>query len=359
MSNKLVSIITRTKDRTIFIPRVFKTVIDQTYRPLQWIIVNDNGEDIRSIIDKLQSDHKQQLTDIEIILVNKEDSTTMEAATNTGLAYAEGFYLKILDDDDTLEIECTEKQVNYMENAKLPSEKGVISYTNIVEEEIENNTLKIVKKFPWKLHSPITISLEELAIYNRFTVHSFLYERSVFDTIEQYDESLPVLGDWDFNLRFLMHFDIGVLPEFLVNYHKRVENSPHQNTDKAHRKYATVIRNKYIRQVENTNMASLMLTSGSLRALNKKIDNMQRNIRELSKNSSPVSKGKINFSNLPLLFKQNYESADILREMAFLFEKKGDSKTALALMSEALNQRPTGQFILEKVQEYKASLKDS
>ena len=45
------------------------------------------------------------------------------------------------------------------------------------------------------------VYLSDLAVENRFPPISFLFRRSVYDKIGGFDEELPVLGDWDFNLK--------------------------------------------------------------------------------------------------------------------------------------------------------------
>jgi GT2 family glycosyltransferase len=57
---------------------------------------------------------------------------------------------------------------------------------------------------------------------NLFPPISLLYRREVFEAIGGYDESMAVLGDWDFNIKVLVRGDIGVLPEALANYHVRI-----------------------------------------------------------------------------------------------------------------------------------------
>ncbi|MCK7514858.1 MAG: hypothetical protein MZV70_69885 [Desulfobacterales bacterium] len=66
------------------------------------------------------------------------------------------------------------------------------------------------------------VSLYKMAIKNTFAPISFVYRKQAHDLIGYYNENLPVLGDWEFNLRFLQKFDIDVIPETLANYHLRV-----------------------------------------------------------------------------------------------------------------------------------------
>ena len=348
MPNTLVTLITRTKDRALFIPRVFETVVQQSYRPIEWIIVNDNGVSIVDLIEALKSKFEKELDGIEIKLINKDISNGMEAASNTGLKYAHGVFVKLLDDDDTLDKECIKKQVKYMENDKLPSEKGVICYTQIIFEDVTDDIVTILDHKPLD-HTPKSISINQIAKENKFTIHSFLYERNVFEVLETYDESLPVLGDWEFNLRFIMNFDIGVLPEFLVNYHKRVKSESHSNTDThLHGKYTNVIRNRYMREgKEYPVIASVISTMPQIESLNQKLDFIKNNQSMLKQND------QTSVDTLTAMLQPNIELADILREIAFLFENKKDIKTALSIMEEAYVHRPDGPNIRKKIEEYK------
>ena len=61
---------------------------------------------------------------------------------------------------------------------------------------------------------------------------------------------------------------------------------------------------------------------------------------------------KATFSLLEERINSDSKSADILREVALLFEKNGDIVTAKAVMAQALLQRPEGELIQTKVAQY-------
>ena len=68
-----------------------------------------------------------------------------------------------------------------------------------------------------------------------------------------YQETLPVLGDWEFYLRFLEKFDIGVIDKPLAFYHHRPQMSgAYGNTlysgFSQHVRYDAVIRNELLRR---------------------------------------------------------------------------------------------------------------
>ena len=67
------------------------------------------------------------------------------------------------------------------------------------------------------------ISLSDILKGNLFPPIAFLYERRALDSVGPYDEALPVLGDWEWNIRFLRQFDIGIVPEVYARYHQRSE----------------------------------------------------------------------------------------------------------------------------------------
>jgi GT2 family glycosyltransferase len=111
------------------------------------------------------------------------------------------------------------------------------------------------------------IHISELFDRNLFPPISLLYRREVLEAIGPYDEALPVLGDWDFNLRLILHGEIAVIEETLACYHTRRTkhhdpNSIHSNPY-LHKRYEAVIRNRLIR----AGLAHGTIHPGSLMAL--------------------------------------------------------------------------------------------
>ena len=81
---------------------------------------------------------------------------------------------------------------------------------------------------------------------------SFVFRREIFTEIGLYNEELPVLGDWEFNLRFIAKHDIFVIQKPLANYHHRLStvkkilgNSIIVDRNK-HIQFETIIRNKLL-----------------------------------------------------------------------------------------------------------------
>ncbi|MFS1808982.1 hypothetical protein, partial [Bacillus anthracis] len=96
------------------------------------------------------------------------------------------------------------------------------------------------------------ISVQNMLLRNQFPPIAFLFELDVCKKIGMFDETLPVLGDWDFHSRFMLQHDIWVHPEFLAFYHHRISatgsmgNTVHAGAH-LHRAYNQILRNKWIR----------------------------------------------------------------------------------------------------------------
>ncbi len=145
----------------------------------------------------------------------------MEQASNKGIAEANTELIAIHDDDDTWHPEFVEQVLEFMETN--PDSNGVVVRTDKIVEEIQDDGhIKFIKKSHW-MPDMNAINLYRQCIDNQMTPITFVYKRSVYEEIGKYDESLPVMGDWDFGIRYLLKYDVDYLdPGFaLANYHHR------------------------------------------------------------------------------------------------------------------------------------------
>lgn len=241
---KKVAVITRTKDRQILLRRALKSVDQQGFRDFSWVIVNDAGE--KKPVDEVAALAKQSGIDVHVI--HRSESKGMEAATNAGIHASNSEYLSIHDDDDSWHPDFLNRMVAFLDADSLFA--GVVCHSEEVTEEIKGN--KVVEKSRKPMNAEIhDIHISELFYRNLFPPISLLYRREVLCQTGLYDEALPVLGDWDFNLRLILHGDIAVLEERLAFYHvrKSLNHAPNSIHSKPHlhKRYEAVIRNRLIR----------------------------------------------------------------------------------------------------------------
>jgi glycosyltransferase involved in cell wall biosynthesis len=245
-----IGIIMRTKNRPILLERALNSVVNQTMGDWELALVNDGGESapVDRLVEALPKDKQAQ-----IIRINHPESVGMEAASNAGLAKLDSKYAIIHDDDDSLHPEFFQKTSDYLDNPPHPSIKGVVTKTERIIEVIEGEQVRQVRSFGYNdwLQS---ISLRRMLAENVFAPIAFLFDRKVCMEVGSFREDLPVLGDWDFNVRFLSKYEIGVLPEKLAYYHDRDGNGSDDyfSSIKAkahlHSMFDNLLRNEWLRK---------------------------------------------------------------------------------------------------------------
>ncbi len=109
--NKKVSIIIPTFNRVESVVSAIESLLEQTYKNIEIIIVNDNGEKNKDITEKLEEKIKKYLIKKEIRYIKLEKNGGAPFARNEGVKVSTGEYLCFLDDDDRYVKEKIEKQI--------------------------------------------------------------------------------------------------------------------------------------------------------------------------------------------------------------------------------------------------------
>ncbi|MEA1619900.1 glycosyltransferase family A protein [Erythrobacter sp. T5W1-R] len=255
-----VAVVTRTKDRGIFLRRAASSVASQSFDDFCWVVVNDGGnaDEVEAIV------RDTKLPDHRIRIVHNETSLGMEAASNIGIRQVHSEFVTIHDDDDSWDPTFLSKTIAFLRCQRGNKYHGVITHSTYVSEVVRGNAIVCLSEKPYQNRIE-NIDLEALIDRNLFPPISFVFRRSIWQSIGGFDESLPVLGDWLFNLEFLLSGDIGVIKEALAYYHHRDTNEDlekaYRNTvvDQValHRQHTTLVRNRFLRKNLNLSVVSL------------------------------------------------------------------------------------------------------
>ena len=244
-----VAVVTRTRDRPLLLPRARRSVSEQSFRDLVWVIVNDGGdpEHVNREAEVARADGV--ITEV----VHTPSSRGMEAASNAGVEKVNSRYVSIHDDDETWESSFLERTCGWLKaNA---DHVGVVTAANTVIEKIEGQKVTLVRQSPPKKRLE-AVHLADLLCANLFPPICLLYRRAAYDQIGGYDETMKVLGDWKFNIELLLNGDVGVINEPLANYHVRRSEAgvsdAYANSVVAalddHRQYDAIFRNRELRK---------------------------------------------------------------------------------------------------------------
>ena len=123
----LISVIVPVYNTEKFLDKCVTSILNQTYKELELILVNDGSQDLSGqICDKYQK------LDNRVIVINKENGG-VSSARNQGLDIATGDWITFVDSDDWLEVNAYEKLI---ELAKLGNADIIVTtayYRNMDE----------------------------------------------------------------------------------------------------------------------------------------------------------------------------------------------------------------------------------
>lgn len=236
-----VAIITRTKDRPLFLPRAIESVARQTYRDYIHVIVNDGGDEqeVQSVVNAASDDAKETIK----LFHRPKASGAPDTIFSESIDRVESMYVAIHDDDDSWHPEFLERSLELLETGS----KGVLSRTDRVYERLESSEIKPIKSKPY-MKNLKSVTLERQCFENQLTPISFIFERATYEKIGKYDDSLSVAGDWEFGIRFLMDAKVDYLdPGFaLAHYHRRVNIEDHSYSAHNHSRVVDTVKKKYL-----------------------------------------------------------------------------------------------------------------
>lgn len=205
--SKLVSVIIPTYSRPKFIVRTIDSVLNQTYSPIEIIVVDDNGLGTLCQIEteKILASY---INENKIKYIPHEINKNGSAARNTGIKASHGEYVTLMDDDDEMMLNKIEKQVAAIEKS---NGKYHASYCG-VEKRFGSRVMS--RKIPSKEGN-----LQKELLLGTWGIGSGsnpLFCREVFDNVGFFDESFLRKQDIEMMVRFFRKYQIAMVPEVLL-----------------------------------------------------------------------------------------------------------------------------------------------
>jgi glycosyltransferase involved in cell wall biosynthesis len=181
----LVSVIIPTYNRSGFLVEAIQSVIAQTYRPIECIVVDDGSTDDTSIV--VEEFKRQSTPGLDIYYI-KQANQGAQIARNTGTRAAKGKYIQYLDSDDILYPNKFEHQVKYF--SSHPDCDGVFGDWEISE----NGKIEKVKA-----HASSDL------------IAQFLTGRCIANfSFLMTNEMVKKIGDWDVNIKRNQEIDFHI-----------------------------------------------------------------------------------------------------------------------------------------------------
>jgi glycosyltransferase involved in cell wall biosynthesis len=204
----LVSVIIPTYGDPKFLKASVNSVLNQTLRDFELIIVDDNNPNTESRIKTEQLIAPYLEKDKRIKYIQHEHNKNGAVARNTGISVANGKYISFLDSDDEYKFDRLEKCYKLME---LVSEKIGGVYTGC-EFRRNGKTYYVEKNV-----KPGNYLVETIAGSFMFCTGSNIFIRkSILNELNGFDESFLRHQDYEFLVRFFEKYSLEAIKEVLV-----------------------------------------------------------------------------------------------------------------------------------------------
>lgn len=210
MNNDLISIIMPCYNVEKFIGESIESVINQTYKNVELIVVNDFTPDESANIAKKYAENDSRI----IVVDNEFTPHNVSGVMNTGLKYAKGKYVTRLDSDDYLEPTKIEEQYNYLE--KNANKNIVMCSTNILIVDSKG----IVNKYHSTLKLRHGFNYKFLYMFeNPLPAAPCMFIKKIIDDNNlMFDEKYKTAEDFDFISKYLQFGDYSVVDKPLYCY---------------------------------------------------------------------------------------------------------------------------------------------
>ena len=205
-NSPLCSVVMSVYNGEEYLSIAIESILRQTYKNFEFIIINDGSTDQSLNIIKSYDDNR-------IITIQNENNIFLAASLNKGIRSAKGKYIIRMDADDVSISTRFEEQITFMENNPSIGLSGtnaeiIGSNSGCINYEQSSNLIKFNFLHECHLLHPTLIIRKELI--ERHDLY--------------YNESLRKNQDYELFTRAIQHTEIGNLPNYLLQYRETTEN---------------------------------------------------------------------------------------------------------------------------------------
>ena len=223
--NILVSVIMPVYNRAGTVKLAIDSVLTQTYRNIELVIVDDGSDD--GTVELIED-----INDDRIVLLRNDSCQGVSKARNKALKAARGKYIAYLDSDNTWD----PRYISTMVGAflKLPDAEAIYSGQFLFKGNSE-------KPFAARFGS---FNKALLLNRNYIDMNAFCHTRDIYNRLGGFDEKLKRYVDWDLIIRISKSVKMYSIPVILSNYYyDRADNTITNNSSLVH--HQEILRKKH------------------------------------------------------------------------------------------------------------------
>lgn len=203
-----VSVIIPAYNAMAYLPETLESVLNQTFRDFEVLIINDGSTD--SITSWASG-----IEDSRVRLISQEN-TGLSGARNKGIAESRGEYVALIDSDDLWQSTKLERQVQYLDNH---SDIGLVYTWTMLIDSVGKSTGRVLGS---ELGGNVLDDLLKRNIIDG--VSSVVLRRQCFDKVGMFDITLPSMEDWDMWVRIAGFYEFALIPLPLTLYRQHQSN---------------------------------------------------------------------------------------------------------------------------------------
>jgi glycosyltransferase involved in cell wall biosynthesis len=208
-----ISIITPTYNREIFLPATIDSVLGQTYKNFELIIIDDGAVDNTRALVKSYADKDPRVK--YLYQQNKGQSV----ARNYGLSIATGEFICFLDSDNYWPLDKLEKSLKAFE--QYPEADVIYGDCIIIDEQGREVNRDNMHRYSGNIAA---LLLKD----NFVSMNTTMTRRKCFDAMGGMSGKRRVADDYELWLKFSTRFYFQYIPEFLA-YYRVMENQISSN----------------------------------------------------------------------------------------------------------------------------------
>jgi GT2 family glycosyltransferase len=199
LSMPKVSIVTRTyQGRDKWLHEAISSVLNQTYKNIELIIVEDGGESQRELAEQC----KVLFTGARSIYYSAQPKRGRSYNGNAGLAAASGDYIMFLDDDDLLFCDHVEILANELVANENIAASYALSWEVATEYAQVKDSIYVERMYSTPALLRQEFDREVLKTHNYIPIQSILFRRELFERYGGFDVDMYQLEDWDLWFRY-------------------------------------------------------------------------------------------------------------------------------------------------------------
>ena len=208
-SSVLISVVIPVFNRSDLLVSTLDSIRSQTYRPIEIVVIDDGSTDNTSDVIHTWTTHNNEKEGTLTVRFVRQVNQGANAARNRGIQEARGEYIAFLDSDDRWLPEKLVKQIGEFEKDNRIG--GV--YCGIVNVDLSTG----IKETPTPKTYPEGDLLRQILIHDVTEPTScWMVRKACFQEAGLFDTSLPARQDWDMWIRLAEKYNIGCVPEILV-----------------------------------------------------------------------------------------------------------------------------------------------